>query len=238
VRKDGQQIHVSVTVSPIHDATGRVITISTITRDITERKRMEEALRHVSTHDGLTGLFNRTYFEAELDRLKRGREFPVSVVLVDVDDLKWVNDSQGHVAGDELLRRAAAVLQASFRAEDAIARIGGDEFGVLLPSADERVAGKLAQRVRHNLGLHNSRGEGERLSLSLGTATAAKRERLAEAIRRADERLYHDKSDHRQWRFGTGEYQSTASRGLRRNFPPSRDPFVSHLLASLDQQVE
>ena len=101
--------------------------------DITQQKRAEDRLRFLSTHDVLTGLYNRAFFEEETTRMERGRHYPISVLMVDVDHLKITNDRRGHAAGDSLLRRAAAVLRAAFRTEDVVARIGGDEFAVLLP---------------------------------------------------------------------------------------------------------
>jgi len=97
----------------------------------------EENLWYLGTHGALTGVYNRAYFEEELERLKRGRGFsPVSVVTVDVDGMKAINDSLGHAAGD------AVVLASAFRNEDVVARIGGDEFAVLLPASDKGYCGE------------------------------------------------------------------------------------------------
>jgi GGDEF domain-containing protein len=98
-----------------------------VVRDITERKAREEALWFRSTHDELTGLYKRAFFEAEKDRLARSRQFPVGVIIADVDGLKATNDGQGHGAGDALLRKTAKILGESFRSEDVVARIGGEE---------------------------------------------------------------------------------------------------------------
>ena len=99
-----------------------------------ERERAQEELKYLSIHDTLTGLYNRNFFMAEIERLERGRAFPISIVMADADHLKETNDRQGHPAGDALLKRIAQTLTIAFRAEDVIARIGGDEFAVLLPS--------------------------------------------------------------------------------------------------------
>ena len=118
-------------------------------------------MEYVGSHDALSGLYNRAHFEEEFARMERGRSFfPVSVVMADVDGMKAVNDTKGHDAGDVLLRRAATVLIAAFRAEDVVCRIGGDEFAVLLPGADRSAAEKALARVREILAIHNSNVEG------------------------------------------------------------------------------
>jgi len=162
-------------------------------RDVTERKRAEEELRHISTHDVLTGLYNRTYFETEVDRLKQGRQYPVSVIIVDVDRMKQMNDNQGHSAGDDLLRRTSAILKLSFRAEDVVARIGGDEFAVLLPQTDNEAVQTILNRIRVNLFTNQILQDSPILSFSIGAATAENGERLEEVIHRADKSMYRDK---------------------------------------------
>jgi diguanylate cyclase (GGDEF)-like protein len=163
-------------------------------RDVTERKRAEKRLEYVSSHDALSGLYNRAHFEGEFARMERtGGFFPVSVVMVDVDGMKAVNDTQGHDAGDALLRRAATVLAAAFRAEDVVSRIGGDEFAVLLTGTDRSAAENALARVRDILAIHNSKYGGTALSLSFGAATGDEGSRLAEIMREADNRMYREK---------------------------------------------
>jgi diguanylate cyclase (GGDEF)-like protein len=161
--------------------------------DITERKQTEERLRYMSTHDPLTGLYNRAYFQEEMERLEQGRQFPVSVVVFDVDRLKFVNDNLGHAAGDELLVRAALVLKGAFRAEDVVARIGGDEFAVLLPSADAEVVKEALRRVVGKIEQNHGEDHSVQLSISFGAATACKGDRLEETLKLADRRMYENK---------------------------------------------
>lgn len=161
--------------------------------DITERKQTEEKLRYMSTHDPLTGLYNRGFFQEELERLELGRQFPVSIVVSDIDKLKYVNDTLGHAEGDDLITRAALMLKGAFRAEDVVARIGGDEFAVLLPSADAGVVEEALSRVLSKIEASNSAGVSFALSMSFGAATASKGERLEETMKLADKRMYEHK---------------------------------------------
>jgi two-component system, cell cycle response regulator len=151
---------------------------------------------HVSTHDSLTGLYNRAYFDAELQRVAGGRCFPVSIIAVDLNGLKEINDSRGHGAGDRLIQQAAAVLKGAFRGDDVVARIGGDEFAVIMPFASEEVVRATVDRVLQQLCDSNSKGRqpGESpLSMALGHAVANTRHELKKALSLADERMYVDK---------------------------------------------
>lgn len=195
--RDGRLMWGRQTVSLVRDAEGSPQFAIGMVEDVTERKRAEEELRYLSIHDPLTGLCNRAYFEQEMLRLGQSRQYPISVFMVDVNDLKEANDNQGHAAGDQLLQRTAAVLKAAFRQEDVIARIGGDEFAVLLPNTDNAAAETITQRVRDCLQAHNASHEGAPLSFSLGAATAERPGLpLVEVLRQADERMYEEKSAH------------------------------------------
>jgi diguanylate cyclase (GGDEF)-like protein/PAS domain S-box-containing protein len=164
-----------------------------ILRDISERKLTEERLQFLSTHDSLTGFYNRGYVESELNRLDRSRQFPISVLIADVDYLKKVNDCHGHLIGDDLLRLAAQGIAGAFRTEDIVARFGGDEFIVLLPDTDSLAAERAISRIRENLDELNLVQREFTVSLSLGAATAITPGSINEAVRLADQRMYADK---------------------------------------------
>jgi len=187
-RSDGDRYYIT-SVKPVYNELGDVTMVNAISKEITERKLMEEELRKLSNHDLLTGLFNRNFYEAELIRLQHSRLFPVSIVIADLDDLKAINDQYGHSAGDSMLQQAASVLRQSFRAEDIIARIGGDEFAVLLPQTPENVVGAAVEQIRKNLAARNI----PQLNLSIGFATTNKDSLLVEVMKQADDHMYQEK---------------------------------------------
>jgi len=178
------------------DERGRALRLVGTHMDLSARKQIEDQLRYQSTHDVLTGLYNRTFFEEELARLERSREFPISIIVADVDGLKMTNDTLGHAAGDRLLQEAANLLQSVFRAGDMLARIGGDEFSALLPNTDVFTAEQVVTRIKESLAGHNSAGKIPPVRLSLGVATA-ERGNLIGTFTLADQRMYADKAERR-----------------------------------------
>jgi len=194
-RKNGQIYWEWVKISPVFDSAGNIIKYLKVAQDITDRKKYEESLHYLSTHDSLTGLYNRVYFDAEMKRLEASREYPVSIIVADVDGLKAVNDTKGHDAGDQLIQATASAILTVFRAADVVARIGGDEFAVLLPHTDRQTAQDGVDRIRCNIESCASELHGG--GLSLGIATAMSGDELVVALKRADELMYLDKHQKR-----------------------------------------
>ncbi|MNN25746.1 putative diguanylate cyclase YedQ [compost metagenome] len=164
--------------------------------DITARKKAEAYVEFLGKHDVLTKLYNRAYYEDELARLGRKGPWPVSVVAVDLNGLKQVNDQYGHGDGDALLRRTGEVLKKAVGEQACVARIGGDEFMVLLPGNDERGAATVVDQIQQVVELNNQFYPGARLSFSIGAATCAQGDRLTDTVKLADSRMYEDKRAH------------------------------------------
>ncbi|MGE5417765.1 MAG: HD domain-containing phosphohydrolase [Acidobacteriota bacterium] len=192
LRKDGYRFPVIIHSQPYYE-NGRLAGIRGFMIDISERKRAEEKLKYYSMYDSLTGLFNRAYFEQELSNIEINDRYPVSLILCDVDGLKLVNDTLGHYVGDALLAAVADVLRDCFRDADTIARVGGDEFAIVLPECPRTVVEASYWRIQRAIANYNSSASIP-LSLSLGFATATDNSiNLLELFREADNNMYRDK---------------------------------------------
>jgi len=162
-------------------------------RDITEQKKAEEKIKYMSFHDALTDLYNRAFFEEELKRLNNPRNYPLTVIMADINGLKLVNDTLGHNKGDELLKDLAKVLKSVVRKGEIIARIGGDEFAIILPHCDENVAEAFLNRFRVACKKHNNKSQ-LKISIALGYATQSGQYRdIKEILKEADENMYSEK---------------------------------------------
>lgn len=159
-----------------------------------ERKRTEERIKHLSFHDSLTGLYNRAYFEEELERYNFPRYYPLSIISIDVNGLKVVNDTFGHNEGDKLLQHVASLLTSVSRKGDIVARIGGDEFAILLPSTTSEEARSFCERIKRACEKDKIRPIYLRPNISLGYATQEGEYRDIETIlKEADNRMYQNK---------------------------------------------
>lgn len=192
--KEGNLIDVSIHGFPIKLFDGN-IGIYGLYNDITERKRKEKKIEYLSFHDPLTGLYNRRYFEAEIDRLNNSREIPISIIIGDIDRLKEINDNFGHKAGDRHIKRASEILDSVTRDEDIVARIGGDEFAIILPCTGKKETELFCKRIIKKIEENNRTiPQTEFLSISLGCAVMGKNtETLEKTFEKADNKMYEKK---------------------------------------------
>ncbi|MFO7952073.1 MAG: diguanylate cyclase [Bacillota bacterium] len=188
VRKDGSLIWVD-TVGSILNDDGAISGALFVTRDITDRKKAEEYIRYVSFHDQLTDLYNRHYFEQCKEELK---EIPVlSVIMTDVNGLKLVNDTYGHKAGDELLKKYANILRKLFKQSDLFFRWGGDEFIIILKDTKEAKSWKLCNRLIKHCG--EAFVNDIPLSISVGISSKLPGGDIDNAIQEAEDMMYKHK---------------------------------------------
>ena len=192
-KKNGEKIHVSLHAFPITLKEGQ-LGIYTIYNDISQRKKEEEKIRYLSFHDQMTGLYNRRYFENEMERLSNSRMKPVSIIVADIDDLKIINDNYGHKRGDEYIKSAAEIIKSAVRKEDIAARIGGDEFAVILPYTEKETAKKIISRI-NNISNEKKSDLDFNLDISVGCATCQNEEELDEIFVKADKVMYSKKKE-------------------------------------------
>ena len=160
--------------------------------DITKRKKSQEDIIYLSYHDQLTGLYNRRYFDEELIRLVAAENFPLTIVMGDVNGLKLINDSFGHAVGDELLKKVAEVMTKGCLAHDIIARLGGDEFVILLPNTDLIETGQIIKRIT-DLSLNEKIGSID-ISISFGYDTMNNKDEDIQVIfKNAEDYMYKKK---------------------------------------------
>lgn len=157
-----------------------------------------EMLYDVATKDEKTGIYNhrffKTVFEMEFAKAKRGSK--LSLIVIDIDFFKKLNDSYGHLIGDEILKQLAGVLQEELRKYDVLARFGGEEFFVLLPNTNLKKATMVAERLRRNL-WKNKKLEKYKVTISLGVTEYKNKDSMNKMIQRADSALYTSKKNGR-----------------------------------------
>ena len=186
-------IHLQLSVFPGYENNWNLVLLALT--DITARRKAEAYLEYLGTHDVLTKLKNRAFYVDEIKRLAKKGPFPITVIVIDLNNLKDINDRLGHSAGDELLRRTGEVLTKAIDKPSHAARIGGDEFALLMPGTDEQQGQAVLESIHNLVELNNAFYTGPALSFSVGSATCLKGENLTDKLREADLAMYQNKRE-------------------------------------------
>ena len=153
-----------------------------------------ESVQYLSYHDQLTGLYNRRYFSDQIERLEGSREYPIAIISADIDALKDINDLHGHNYGDLHLQHCASVLNESVRGFDLVARVGGDEFVIVLPRTTAEEAKKTISRIQKNIDQYNKNHTTSKLSISMGASVCESSDKsLTQTYIDADNSMYEAK---------------------------------------------
>jgi len=195
-RPDGSIVWVNLTIVPLQVDENDIPMELCMIEDITERKNREEEIIYLNYHDVLTGLFNRTFLDEEKKRLDVERQLPLSVIMGDINGLKLVNDAFGHAEGDKMLVEISRILMHCCRSEDIVARIGGDEFCILLPKTSSKAASEICRRIAAMCRekKHIAGEESFYPGIALGTATKkTAKQSLENIINEAEDSMYRKK---------------------------------------------
>ena len=166
--------------------------------EVSQRMKNEMQLSYLGMHDALTGLHNRTYFEQEIQKLEQSGRKTIGIIICDVDGLKIINDTLGHAKGDELLKRTTRLLLETKLEKIVIARIGGDEFALILPDCSPELLHNEENRIKETVEQYNSANRGIPLSVSTGSAfTSDRRKSIYTLYKEADNSMYREKLSHK-----------------------------------------
>lgn len=192
ITKNKEEILIEDSAAPILDENNAIVGVVIIFRDYTDKSEKIKEIEYISLHDELTGVFNRRFYEAELERIDTERNLPISLIMGDINGLKLINDSFGHKIGDELLVKATNAIKQGCRSDDLIARIGGDEFIVLMPSTDDKEVKRVIHRIQKESKLQSIKGLD--ISISFGSCTKTdSTQDIKDLFELAENRMYKRK---------------------------------------------
>ena len=189
---DGTERPIEDTAAPIIDKHGLIVGVVLVFRDFSEKKEKRTQIEYLSYRDYLTGLYNRRFFEEELIRLDTARNLPLSIIFIDVNGLKIINDAFGHQYGDQLIQEVSNGFKEECRADDIIARTGGDEFIILLPKTDKAAVEELVKRIKKRVEMKKILDI--QISVSFGTDTKVfEEEDTVKVLKNAEDQMYQRK---------------------------------------------
>ncbi|HZK39837.1 MAG TPA: PAS domain S-box protein [Clostridia bacterium] len=192
IARDGTQRYIEDSAAPIKSKKGDIQGVVLAFRDISEKRKKQQEIEYLSLHDQLTGLHNRRFYEQEVQRLDREKYYPLTLVMSDVNGLKLTNDAFGHKAGDLLLQRIAEIMRRECRTKDIVARIGGDEFVLLLPKTDAMQAETIIERI--NAAIAEEKAGHYVMSIAVGYAVKENDSvSMDEVFTKAEDAMYRNK---------------------------------------------
>ena len=192
IAKNGQEYPIENNASPIKLSNGETAGVVLVFRDCSERKQRLEAIEYLSYHDQLTGLYNRRYFDHAMSKLDEASQLPLTLMMIDVNGLKLINDSFGHAAGDDLLQKVAEILSQACKKRDVLARIGGDEFVIIMPNTDREAAERVLNSINSSLTQRKINSGVLSLSIGLGYKTDPSQD-LDQVYKSAEDSMYRNK---------------------------------------------
>lgn len=176
LRRDGKQVAIEISAAPMRNSRGTIIGVVVAMQDVSRARRLTQQLSYQASHDALTDLYNRVKFEESLNDLlgsprQEGQEH--ALLYLDLDQFKIVNDTSGHIAGDELLRQLARVMQEGIRKDDLLARLGGDEFGILLRQCSIEQARQISEKLLERIQAHRFFWQGKTFEVGASIGVVA-----------------------------------------------------------------